>query len=82
MSFMTLWREKKDSHVTNILTKVDALNLVTHPTWIHIFEWYVIKCTFKDRHLKDMCSKEIKLHAQNKITILSSIVNIIWGDHV
>lgn len=31
---------------------------------------------------KSMCLKEIGLHAQNMLTILSSIVNMIGGSYV
>ena len=30
-------------------------------------------------HQKDMCSKEIRLRAQNLLTILSSVVNVVGG---
>ena len=42
-----------------------------------IFEGYVIGCGFKDGHWQDMCWKEIGLHAQNMLTIIGSIVNVI-----
>ena len=41
--------------------------------------WFVVALD-KNGYQKDMCSKEIGLCAQNVITILSSIVNIIEGD--
>ena len=37
-------------------------------------------CGSKNRYQKDKCLQEIALHAQNMITILVSIVNIIGGD--
>jgi hypothetical protein len=43
--------------------------------------WFRVDwCSFKNKHLKDMCSREIGLHAQNMTTITSSIVSIIRGD--
>ena len=42
-------------------------------------EWNVGRCGCKDRHQKDMCLKEIELRAQNMLTILGSIVNMIGG---
>ena len=40
----------------------------------------MVSCGCKNGHQKDMCSKEIALHAQNKPTIIGSIVNMIGGD--
>ena len=41
----------------------------------------MVRCGFKSGHQKDiMCLKEIGPHAQNMLTILGSIVNIILGD--
>ena len=54
-------------------------NLVTCHNWIPIFEWYVVRCDPKTKYQNDMCIKETRLCAQNMITILGSIVNIIWG---
>jgi hypothetical protein len=34
----------------------------------------------RTRHHKDTCSKEIRLHAQNMLTILHSMLNTIGGD--
>ena len=71
---------------TEILTnKVEmremCLDLVAHLNWKPMFEWYVIWCGCKDGYHKDMCLKRVRLHAQNMITILGSIVNII-GRHI
>ena len=60
-------------------TKVDVPNLVTYLDSTSIFEWHVVRCDSKNGHQKNMCPKYIILHVQNMITILSSIVNIIWG---
>ena len=42
-----------------------------------MFDLYVVRCGSKNRHQKDMCSKENGLCAQNMLTILHFIVNII-----
>ena len=34
------------------------------------FEWYVIKCGFKDGDYKDKCFKELGRHTQHMVTIL------------
>jgi hypothetical protein len=44
---------------------------------IIIFERNVGGCDFENIYRKDTCSKEIRLHAQNAINILGSIVNIL-----
>ena len=41
--------------------------------------WWVVRCRSKNGHLKDMCLIEIGLCAQNVLTILGSIVNILGG---
>ena len=43
------------------------------------FEWYVVGCGSKNGYQKDVCLKEIGLRAQNMITILGSIVDVIGG---
>ena len=60
--------------------KVDVLNAATYLNQIHIFEWYVVRCDFENGFQKDICLKEIGLCAQNMLTFLGSIVNIIDGD--
>lgn len=38
------------------------------------------KCEFKDKHQKHMCLKDIiRLHVQNMLTMLNSMVNMILG---
>ena len=55
--------------------------MVTYLKWIAIFEWYVVCCGFKNGYRKGIMSlKEIGMCAQNVITFLGSIVNIIEGD--
>ena len=44
-------------------------NSVTHLNRTIEFEWYVVRCGFKNGCQKDMCSEEIRPHAQNLITI-------------
>lgn len=47
-------------------------------------EWYVIRCGFKGQKWKKHIFEETGLHAQNMITIIGSIVNIIkrdWYEH-
>ena len=44
-----------------------------------IFKRCMVECESKNGHLKDMCWKEIELHAQNLLAILDIIVNIIDG---
>ena len=47
-----------------------------------IFEWYVVLHGSKNVYQKDTCLKEIGLHVQNMMTILSSIANIIEGTYM
>ena len=54
-------------------------NLVTHRNWTPTFEWCVVQCDSKTKYQNDMCIKVTRLRAQNMITFLGSIVNIIWG---
>ena len=49
---------------------------------IPILEWLGNKCGSWNGYQKGMCLKEIGLHAQNMLTILSLIVNIIDGIHI
>jgi hypothetical protein len=46
--------------------------------WTPTFEWYVVRCESRNWHQKDMCLKEIRLCAQSALTILGSIMNMIW----
>ena len=58
---------------------VDVPKLNTIIFWTPILEWHVVKCGSKNGHQRDMCLKEIQaLHAQNMLTILSSIINMIF----
>ena len=48
--------------------------------WTPLFEWYMGSCGSKNGHQEGMCSKEIRLHAQNMLTILGLMVNMTRGD--
>ena len=39
----------------------------------------MIKCKSKNMHLKNMCLLNIGVYPQNMLTIVSSIINMIWG---
>ena len=54
-------------------------NLVTYHNQTSKSEWCVVRCGSKNEHKKDMCLKEVGLHAQNVITILDSVDNIVGG---
>lgn len=43
-----------------------------------IFERFAVWCGFKNNYQKDVLLKEVGLCVQNLITILRSILNIIW----
>ena len=60
--------------------KIDMPNSTTYPKRTHVFEWYVVWCGSKSGYQKDKCFEEIRLHAQNVVDILGSIVNIIGRD--
>jgi hypothetical protein len=55
-------------------------NLVTSLNQILRFEWYVVTCDPNNGYQKDMCPKEIGLHARDMITILGSAVYQIGRD--
>lgn len=59
--------------------KITRPNSVISSNWTPILEWWVIRCRTNPRPNKDMCLKEIGLHAQKLLTILDSIVHIIGG---
>ena len=48
--------------------------------WTPVLECCVFRCRSKNWHQKDMCLKEVGLHAQSMLIILGSIVNMIRGD--
>ena len=45
-----------------------------------ICEWCMVGCEYKNMHPKDTCRIEIELCAQNMLTILDIIVNVIEED--
>ena len=55
-------------------------NSITYLSLTLIFEGHVVRGASKNRHHNDMYVNKIELHAQNMITILSSIINIIEED--
>ena len=57
---------------------IDMHNSVTHLNRTLIFEWHVLWCGFKKGYEKDMCLKEIGPCVQIMITILSSMMNLIY----
>ena len=63
---------KKGNHFIPIYLKpkVDNPYSVTCLIRTLIFELYVVWCASKNGYQKDMCLKEIGLHAQNMISIL------------
>jgi hypothetical protein len=61
-------------------TKVDVPNSNIAIIWTHVFHWYIkfiLRCGSKNGHEKDMCLVKVRLRAQNMLTILVSIVNMI-----
>ena len=50
--------------------------------WTPIFEWYVVRCGSKNGQQIYICSKQIGLCAQNMLTVLGSIVNMIAGTYM
>jgi hypothetical protein len=66
--------KKKRKKVCQFITKVDNQTfLIKTP----IFEGYVAWCGVNTNTKKDLCLAKIGLRAQNMMTILSSIVNIL-----
>ena len=55
-------------------------NLITSVNWTPIFEWCMVWWGSKKEYQEEMCLTDIGLCAENMITILSSIVNIKWGE--
>jgi hypothetical protein len=66
-------------NLSSFALKVNVPNSATHLTQTIKFEWYVVCCGFKNGHQKYTCLKEIGLHAQDMLSILGSIFNIIDG---
>ena len=64
------------------LNKIDLPNLVTYLNQTPIFEWCVARIGSKNGYPKDMSLEEIRLHAENMMTILGSTINIIGGTYM
>ena len=60
------------SHITN---KVDMPNWVTYFIRTHVFEYYVVRCSYKNGYRKNTCSNETKPSYSHTITIIDSIIN-------
>lgn len=61
--------------------EVSVPNLVTSDNQTSIFEWYEVRCGSKNGYQKDMYLQGIGHHAQNMVTTLSSVVNMIGGTY-
>ena len=59
-------------------SKVSHFKLVTHMIRMCVFEWCVVRCGSRMDTKK--CVFLIGLHAQNLLTILGSIINIVGGE--
>ena len=70
-NILSLWPE------ILVPTKVNGPNSVTDLDREPIFEWYAVRCGFKNGAQKYICLNDIGLHVQNMITILGLIINII-----
>jgi hypothetical protein len=63
-------------------TKVDVPNSNIAMISTPIFEWCVVRCGSKNGNQKEMCLEEIGQRAQNMLSFLGFIFNIIWGTHM
>ena len=63
--------------VAEQLRKTSRIRLLILITNLYIFEWYVVRCGFKNGCWKDLCLKVIGLCVQNMMTILDSMINIV-----
>ena len=61
-------------------SKIDNPFMVTFFYKTHVFEWYVVWCTSRNIYPKNLCFKEIGLHAQNMTIIIDSTIHITWGE--
>jgi hypothetical protein len=65
-------KKRVGAHVwTKVHYLVNFLNMTP------IFEWHMVWCGPKNGHHTNICVKEIEQHAQNMITVLNTIVNIM-----
>lgn len=56
--------------------KVDVPNSITHLTRTPVLKWYVVWCSYKNGHQKDVCLKECRLGGKFMMIILGSGVTI------
>lgn len=61
-------------------TEVDVPNSNTLIIETPKSKWHVMRFEFKNGHQNYMCLKGIRLHPQNMLIILNSMVNMIWGN--
>ena len=61
----------------SVVLKVDVRNLGTHLNQTPIFEWHAVWYHSKNGYHEDTCQKATGMCAQNMITTLTSIVNLI-----
>ena len=87
-NFLTVTNQEQYEHlqfleckptIESICSKVDTHKSNIAIIRIPIVEWYVVRCKSKIWHQKDMCSKEIGLCAQNMLTIVAPVMNMICG---
>jgi len=60
-------------------SKVDVPTSVSDLKRTPLFDWCMDGCKSKNRHHKDVCRKELGVHAQNLLTILDALVTNIEG---
>ena len=61
---------------------VDVPKSTTETTWTPLFEWYVVRCGSKNWHQNDLYLNETGMRAQNMLTILGSLINVIDGAYM
>ena len=66
------WRTR----VTNRGCMVDQCSSNISKMWTHMFEWCVVRCGSKNGQWKNMWINKSRLHAQNVLSILGSMVNV------
>lgn len=66
----------EDSNIQSTVN-VHVANLIPYLDRTPAFEWYVVRHVSKNGCHKDMCLREIALCAQNMVSVLISIVDII-----
>ena len=72
--------DRFDQNTIHTSPKQSRPNSINYLKQTPIFEWCVLRCGSKNGHQKDiMHFKEIGLRAQNLLTILGSIFNMIGG---